>query len=166
MKRVREPKTEKKKGDAPLVAKPKPQKSKPTVVVTPIIQVPPLPVVIPSWINEQNSGVPKVYLERVFRHMREKGYTATGDLKDCTCMNADLGLCYLDYMTEQQVLCQNCARRCSDCGEANLEFFKSKTNKPICNTCACYMYGDKRTWWEEADWERFEREQKEEENSD
>jgi hypothetical protein len=113
-------------------------------------------VYTPQWITPQKCGVPKNYLDKVFAFMARSGYTATRELQGCHCMEAEIDICCTDDMIGREALCIHCARRCSECDEPNLEFFKSKEDTPVCYRCARYHYGCKKTEWTRADWKRWD----------
>lgn len=119
----------------------------------------------PDWINETTCGVSKSNLEKMFKFMHNQGYTATRDLKGCTCMDASIEICCTNDMIDREPLCSRCAHECSDCHEPNLQFFKSKKGNPVCYTCAGYFYGAKKVWWEDDDWIKYKKRKTQEESS-
>ncbi len=112
----------------------------------------------PDWIK--GCGVSSVELEKVFWYMRQKGYTATNELPGCVCMDACVGVCCTDDMAGREALCTACAHVCSECGDPNLEIFKSAKDAPVCYMCARYSYGDQKIWWEDTDWAVWEKKNK------
>jgi len=97
--------------------------------------------------------------------MLEQGYTATRDIPDCSCMDAAIQICCTDDMIEREPLCARCAHACAECGEPNLEFFKSKEGQPVCYTCAGYWHDDKKIWWNDDEWVPYDAEHQQEEES-
>ena len=130
-----------------------------------VIKKPEPAITIPDWINEHACGVSKANLEKVFRYMLKQGYTATRDIPDCTCMNADIEICCTDDMVEREPLCVNCAHTCDTCGEPQLQFFKSQKGQPVCYMCAGYHYGVEKVWWNDDEWATYDAKNREESSS-
>lgn len=115
----------------------------------------------PAWISAQACGVSAADLEKVFWFMRQKGYTATRQLPGCVCMDAWVDVCCTDEMRGREAMCTSCTHACLECGEPNLELFKSAEDTPVCYQCAGYSCGDHTVWWEDADWARLKKKNKE-----
>ncbi len=137
-----------------------------TTTPSPTIKKKPDVLYTPDWINEKACGVSKANLEKVFHFMASRKYTATRDLPGCSCMDAEIRVCCTDNMVGREPLCAKCTHECSECGEPNLELFKSKSGTPVCYTCARYWYDSKKIWWEDDDWIKYNEEQEKKKKAD